>query len=120
MLHDTINTHKDCRKTFYKGCEVIKNPHGIISVHLDEGKGLVGRPGVAQQSFYKSVDVLEKWEVPPINEVNRKLKKIEISLKRQEESIDEVRFVLSNHNTLHACAVSINIIIIQVSDHGEA
>lgn len=46
---------KDCRKTFYKGCEVIKNPQGIIFVHLDEGKGLAGGPGVAEQTFYKSV-----------------------------------------------------------------
>lgn len=63
--------------------------------------------GVAQQLFYNlHVDVLERWEVPPINEVNRKLKKIEISLKRQEESIDEVRFVLKlTINTLHACAM---------------
>ena len=86
-------------------------------------RGRGWRVGLGLQSRHSInlyIDVLEKWEVPPINEVNRKLKKIEISLKRQEESIDEVRFVLSNRNTLHACAVSINIIIIQVSDHGEA
>ena len=40
------------------------------------------------------VDVLEKWEVPPINEVNRKLERIERAIKRQEDAIDEVRFVI--------------------------
>ena len=38
-------------------------------------------------------DVLEKWEVPPINEVNRKLEKIEQVIKRQDDAIEELRFV---------------------------
>lgn len=41
-----------------------------------------------------SIDVLERWEVPPINEVNRKLERIERAIKRQDEAIDEVRYVL--------------------------
>ena len=40
---------------------------------------------------YYCLDVLERWEVPPINEVNRKLEKIERAIKRQDEAIDEVR-----------------------------
>lgn len=38
-------------------------------------------------------DVLEKWEVPPINEVNRKLERMERTIQKQEESIDELRYV---------------------------
>ena len=41
---------------------------------------------------------LEKWEVPPINEVNRKLEKIERAIKRQDEAIDDLRLVYYTHN----------------------
>lgn len=38
-----------------------------------------------------SVEVLEKWEVPPINEVNKRLDKMERAAKRQETLIAELR-----------------------------
>ena len=37
-------------------------------------------------------DVLEKWEVPPINEVNKKLEKIDKTVRKQEEVIEELRY----------------------------
>ena len=40
------------------------------------------------------LDQLEKWEVPPIDEVNKKLEIIEQAIKRQDEAIDEIRLVL--------------------------
>lgn len=60
--HNSL-TAKDHRKRFYKSCEVLKSPQ----------------------------DVLEKWEVPPINEVNQRLEKMERTIKNQEKTIDALR-----------------------------
>ena len=35
---------------------------------------------------------MEKWEVPPINEVNKKLEKIDKTVRKQEEVIEELRY----------------------------
>lgn len=56
--------------------------------------------------YYNSIiyiDVLERWEVPPINEVSRKLERMERSIRKQEESIDELRFDYNN-NIMHRTA----------------
>ena len=47
----------------------------------------------AEYIYVHYVDELEKWEVPPINEVNKKLEKIEQALKRQDDVIEELRSV---------------------------
>ena len=39
-----------------------------------------------------SAGVLESWEVQPINEVNRKLERIERAIKKQNEAIDEMKY----------------------------
>ena len=38
-------------------------------------------------------DVLERWEVPPINEVNRKLERIDRAVRKQEEALEDLRYV---------------------------
>ena len=43
------------------------------------------------------IAVLEKWEVPPINEVNKKLEKIERAIKRHDEAIEDMRLLIANH-----------------------
>ena len=50
-------------------------------------------------SLLHIIDVLEKWEVPPINEVSKKLEKIERAMKRQDEAIDQMRLVLGSYNS---------------------
>ena len=37
------------------------------------------------------IDILERWEVPPINIVSRQLDKLERRIKEQEDSIDRVK-----------------------------
>eukprot|EP00731_Ephydatia_muelleri_P001088 Em0001g1088a len=60
---------QDFRQRFFKSCEVVKNPS----------------------------EVLEKWEVPPINEVNKRLDKMERAAKRQETLIAELRNTIEKH-----------------------
>lgn len=60
---------QDFRQRFFKSCEVVQNPS----------------------------ELLEKWEVPPINEVNKRLERIERAAKRQETLIAELRNTNERH-----------------------
>jgi ankyrin repeat protein len=59
----------DYRKLTYISAEVVENPH----------------------------DILERWEVPPINIVSRQLDKLERRIKEQEDSIDRVKVDIMDH-----------------------
>ena len=53
--------------------------------------------------------VLEKWEVPPINEVNRKLEKIERAIKRHDEAIEDMRLEGTAYATIQFLFFSLTL-----------
>ena len=38
-----------------------------------------------------TIEVLERWEVPPVSEANKKLERLEREIKKQNEALDELR-----------------------------
>ena len=53
---------------------------------------------ISSINYYPDLDVLEKWEVPPINEVNRKLENLERSIRKHEELLDNFRYTWRYYN----------------------
>ena len=39
-------------------------------------------------------DLLEKWEVPPLSEVNKQLDKLDRALRKQDDAVGELRWSL--------------------------
>lgn len=56
-------------------------------------------------------DVLERWEVPPINEVSRKLEKINSAVQKQEGVIEELRYAFEPCTELRCCAHNVSLAI---------
>ena len=82
--------YQDFRKFFYKSCEVVKSPQGMYTISASKSLGCSTKIILCINHNFCAA-VLEKWEVPPINEVNRKLEKIEKAIKRHDDAIEDMR-----------------------------
>ena len=38
-----------------------------------------------------TIELLERWEVPPVSEANKKLERLEKEMKKQNDALEELR-----------------------------